>query len=160
MATDLSAPDVLLSVSNEIEAAAIVTALAEYDVDALSVGGYTSNFMTSAPGGVAVVVKLADFDRAKQSLTEIQEQQADIDWSNVDVTETPEDQTVTREAHSVRPSYSLVPMHFWWLVEGVGISACFITWLFTRELTPTLVYSSTVLAIAGLFLAMYPFARR
>ena len=87
MIPDPTHPETLLTVSTEIEAAAIVTALAEYDVEALTVGGYTSGFKAEAPGNVAVVVKLADFDRAKQALTKIQAEQTEIDWSKVDVTE-------------------------------------------------------------------------
>jgi hypothetical protein len=161
MTSDPNSPDVLLSVSSEIEAAAIVTALAEYDIKAISVGGYTSGFKAEAPGVVAIVVKLADFDRAKQALTEIRQQQAQIDWSKVDVTETPEEAHIAvPEAGSHASAQSSILGHVWWLVELIGVAICFIIWLFTRQLTPMLVYAVTALAILGLFLALSPFARR
>ena len=74
MTPDPQQPETLLSVPTEVEAAAIVTALAEYDVKAMAVGGYTSGFKAEAPGGVAVVVKHADIERAKQALAEIRQQ--------------------------------------------------------------------------------------
>lgn len=87
MAADPKGLEVLVSVSNEIEAAAIVTALAEYGVKATATGGYTSGFKAEAPGGVNVIVANADLDRARQALAEIQEKQDDIDWSKIDVGE-------------------------------------------------------------------------
>jgi len=158
MTRDPHNPEALLSVSNEIEAAAIVTALAEYDIKALAVGGHISGFKAEAPGNVAVVVKLADFDRAKQALTEIRQQQASIDWSNVDVMETPETAALAGEPASDRPSWRVGPTHFWWTVELLGIAVCLIVWLFTRELTPALVYAAAALALFGIFLALSPFA--
>jgi hypothetical protein len=160
MPSDPNSPDVLLSVSSEIEAAAIVTALAEYDIQAISVGGYTSGFKAEAPGVVAVVVKLAEFDCAKQALMEIREQQGQIDWSKVDVTETPEAHTIVQEAGSPASAPSSILGHVWWLVELLGVAICFIIWLFTRRLTPMLIYALTALALLGLFLALSPFARR
>ena len=47
-----------------------------------------------------------------------------------------------------------------WTVELLGIAICAIVWLFTRQLTPWLVYTLTALALIGLFLALSPFAAR
>lgn len=75
MTSDPNSPEVLLKVPTEFEAAAIVGALADHGVGALTTGGYTSGFQAEAPGNVAVVVKHVDIDRAKQVLAEIQSQQ-------------------------------------------------------------------------------------
>jgi hypothetical protein len=87
MTTDPENLKVLASVPNEIEAAAIVCALAEFDIMAQATGGYTSGFKVTAPGDVKVVVKQADLDRAKQALKEILKDQTEFDWSAVDVGE-------------------------------------------------------------------------
>ena len=42
MADQSSSPSPLLSVANEIEAAGIVTALAEYGIEASLIGGFTA----------------------------------------------------------------------------------------------------------------------
>jgi hypothetical protein len=160
MTPDPNRPDVLLSVSSEIEAAAIVTALAEYGVQALTVGGYISGFQAAAPGDVAIVVKLADFDRAKQALAEIRQQQSDIDWSKVDVMETPEEPLLAKQTAQGAPNGRLNASRLWWIVELLGIVVCFNIWLITRELTPLLIYTVAAFALAGLFLALSRFASR
>ena len=90
MTSDPNNPEVLLSVANEIEAGAIVTALAECGIEAFAAGGYTSGFKAEAPGSIALLVKRAELDRAKRVLVELQEEREEIDWSKVDVGETPE----------------------------------------------------------------------
>jgi hypothetical protein len=160
MTPDPNRPEVLLTVSTEIEAGAIVTALAECDIQALSIGGYTSGFKAEAPGSVAVVVKRADFDRAKQALAEIREQQSRIDWSKVDVTETLEAESDAEDIGSAAPAPPIVINHLWWILELLGIAICLVVWLFTRQLTPLLVYAATALALIGVLLALFPFAVR
>ena len=160
MASDPNRPEVLLAVSNEVEAVAIVTALAEYGVEAITVGGYTSGFKAEAPGLVAVVVRLADFDRAKQALTEIREQQGKIDWSNVDVAEKAETPAGADELAEGNPQWREASGHFWWTLELLGIAICLAIWLFTRQLTPLLVYAVTALALIGIFLALAPLPAR
>ena len=71
MTADPNRPEPLLSVRTEIEATAIVTALAGYGIEAFAVGGYTAGFRAEAPGNVQVLVKHANLDRAKQALGEI-----------------------------------------------------------------------------------------
>jgi len=85
MTTDPNSPEVLVSVPNDVEAAAIVTALAERGVRASTTGGYTAGFRAEAPGQISVVVRYADLDQAKLTLAEIEKDQAEIDWSQVDV---------------------------------------------------------------------------
>ncbi len=81
---------ILISVPTEIEAAAIVAALAQDDIRAVATGGLTSGFKAEAPGEVQVLVKRADAERAQQTLQEIRSAKNPIDWSQVDVGE-PED---------------------------------------------------------------------
>jgi hypothetical protein len=89
--TDQSdSPCALLSVANEIEAAGMATALAEYGIEASVTGGFTSGFKAEAPGSVQILVRRSDLDRAKLSVAEIRKDQGKIDWSTIDVGE-PED---------------------------------------------------------------------
>ncbi len=85
MTTDPNNPEVLVSVPSDVEAAAIVAALAERGVQASTTGGYTAGFRAEAPGQVSVVVRYADLDQAQLTLAEIKRDQAEIDWSQVDV---------------------------------------------------------------------------
>ena len=84
MAIDRTSPRVLLSVPSEMEAAAIVHALADRGILARTIGGWTSGLRTMAPGEVSVVVGEADLARAEQVLAEIRSGSAEIDWSTVD----------------------------------------------------------------------------
>jgi Putative prokaryotic signal transducing protein len=77
----------LIGVRHEAEAGILVAALAERGIRAVSSGSYTSGFRAEAPGDVSVLVEEMDLERAKAALKEIQEQSADIDWSQVDVGE-------------------------------------------------------------------------
>lgn len=90
MTDDPNNPTVLTEVPTEIEATSIATALASFEVEATTTGGYTSGFQTEAPGWVKVVVRQCDLQRAKVALDEIKKDMADFDWSQVDVGQ-PED---------------------------------------------------------------------
>lgn len=85
-----STPCLLLTVATEAEAAGIITALADYDVEAFATGGATAGFRAEAPGSVQVLVRAADLEKAQRALVEIEKDEATIDWSKVDVGE-PED---------------------------------------------------------------------
>jgi hypothetical protein len=85
MSADPNSPCKLLSVINEIEAASVASALAGYDIESTTVGGFTSGFKAEAPGSVQILVRRADLDRATRALAEIREDQGTIDWSTVDV---------------------------------------------------------------------------
>ena len=87
MTTDPNNPEVLVSVPSDVEAAAIVAALAARGVQASTTGGYTAGFRAEAPGQISVVVRRADLDQAKRSLVEIEQNQSEIDWSQEDVGE-------------------------------------------------------------------------
>ncbi len=84
MATDPMSPEVLVSLNNEMEAAAIINALADHGIRAKEIGSYTAGFKAEAPGQVSVVVAQADATRAQKVLAEIRRDFAEIDWSTVD----------------------------------------------------------------------------
>ena len=86
-----SSPGLLLSVATEAEAVSIVTALAEYGIEALMAGGVTAGFKAEAPGSVQILVRSADLEQAQQALAEIEKEEGDVDWSKVDVGK-PEDE--------------------------------------------------------------------
>ncbi|MGE5195172.1 MAG: putative signal transducing protein [Deltaproteobacteria bacterium] len=85
-------PEVLLTATNEFEAAAIIGALAEYEIEAFAVGAYTSGYVKTGQGlyNVDVVVRHSDADRARRALAEIRDARSEIDWSTVEVGETDE----------------------------------------------------------------------
>ena len=84
MAVDPMNPEVLVSVPDEMEAAEIVSILADNGIHARAVGGYTSGFRAEAPGEVSVVVGHADLSRAEDALSEFQKERPEIDWSKID----------------------------------------------------------------------------
>ena len=85
MTVQSNSPCELLSAANEVEAAGIVTALAEYDIEASVTGGFTSGLKAEAPGDIQILVRRSDLDRAKLALAEIRQDQGKIDWSTIDV---------------------------------------------------------------------------
>ena len=95
MTTDPNNPEVLTSVSSDVEAAAIVNALAERGIKASAVGGYTSGFRAEAPGDIRVVVRRANLDAATQALAELEQQGMDVDSSETDF-----DESDSEENHS------------------------------------------------------------
>ena len=87
MTADPNNPEVLTRVRSDIEAAAIVAALTARGIKASTTGSYTAGFRAEAPGDVHVVVRHEDLSGAKQMLAEIEQDQIDVDWSQVDVGE-------------------------------------------------------------------------
>ena len=87
MTTDPNNPEVLTRVPSDIEAAAIVTALAARGIEASTTGGYTAGFRAEAPGDVNVIVRNEQLDHARRVLAEFEQDQTDVDWSQVDVGE-------------------------------------------------------------------------
>lgn len=85
MTADPDAPEVVVAVPTDIEAATIVAALAARGVEASTTGGYTAGFRAEAPGEVQVIVKQSDLTRARLMLQQIRADNSDIDWSRVDV---------------------------------------------------------------------------
>ena len=79
--------EVLTSVATEPEAAMIIAALKQDDLDAVAEGVLTSALRAEAPGEVRILVRSLDMDRAKVVLNEFQQGPVDVDWSKVDLGE-------------------------------------------------------------------------
>jgi hypothetical protein len=88
MTIDPHTPELLTAVPSDIQAAAIVNALAERGIQATVTGSYTSGFRAEAPGWVSVVVRRMDLDLARQALAELKAGANDVDWSEIDVAAT------------------------------------------------------------------------
>lgn len=82
----------LTSVPTEAQAMIIVGALKEEGINCTATGGYTSGFKAEAPGWVQVMVSEADLPVARNTLQRLRKENAEIDWSKVDVG-LPEDET-------------------------------------------------------------------
>ena len=68
---DQNRPVVLTKVENETVAALIVAALEERGIDAETTGALTSGFRAEAPGGVQVIVRAVDRERAEEALNDL-----------------------------------------------------------------------------------------
>ena len=77
--------EVLVAGVTEPEAAFIVGALKERGVEAAAEEGSVPALGMLLPGGIRVVVREGDLDRAKEALADYREGVSDIDWTNVDV---------------------------------------------------------------------------
>jgi hypothetical protein len=75
---------VLLSVPNDVEAAAITTALEDQGISAKTTGAGTCSFRAGAPGDVKIWVREEDASRAKDLLETRQTEFAAVDWENVE----------------------------------------------------------------------------
>ena len=91
MTNDPNRPELLTAVPNDIEAAAIVNALADRGIQATVTGSYTSGFRTQAPGWVSIVVRRMDLDAARQAFVALKPDVGEVDWPEIDVDE-PSDQ--------------------------------------------------------------------
>jgi len=79
------------SVPTEYEAGIIVGGLEARGIRAIMTGVNTASFRAEAPGSVEVLVAEQDLAKAEAALEEVRAEQADIDWSQVDVGE-PDDE--------------------------------------------------------------------
>lgn len=88
MTDDPNDPEMLMSFADEAEAASIVTALAERDIEASATESAAAfPGALGLEGGVQVMVKHSDLERAKEALTEIRKEFSEIDWSTIDTGE-------------------------------------------------------------------------
>ena len=87
MTSESSDLEILVMVSNEVEAAVIVGALQEKGVHAVATGGYISGFKAEAPGDVKILVRHNEADEARRMLDQIRQEQSEVDWSEIDVGE-------------------------------------------------------------------------
>ncbi len=70
MASGSDEPVILASYANEAEAAVVVAALESRGIEAQTTGALTSGFRAEAPGGVQVLVRSGDVERAREVLRE------------------------------------------------------------------------------------------
>lgn len=83
--TESHTPVELATVTTDIEAGALVSALEAAGIKASSTGGYTAGFRAQAPGVIQIWVRQMDFQAARNALASIQRASNEIDWSKVDV---------------------------------------------------------------------------
>ncbi|MFO0790896.1 MAG: DUF2007 domain-containing protein [Pirellulales bacterium] len=84
-------PVLLTSAPHEWGAGVIVSALEDEGIKATMAGENTADFRVATPGWVEVYVAEKDRQRAMEILEKVQAENADIDWSQVDVG-TPEEE--------------------------------------------------------------------
>ena len=82
---DPDAPIEVASLADEFEATGVIAHLANHGIKAFPVGSFVSGFQVEAPRDVKVVVARKDVEVASQILAEINLEDNEVDWSNVDV---------------------------------------------------------------------------
>ena len=85
MSTQPESLKVVREASGDIEATNLRAALEEAGIECQSVGDYTAGFRTEVPGGLQILVKAADYERAQAVLAQFEAELAELDWSQVDV---------------------------------------------------------------------------
>jgi hypothetical protein len=80
-------PVLLTSAPHEWGAGVIVAALEEEGIKATMAGENTADFRVATPSWVQVYVAEKDLEAAREILDKVQAENADIDWSQVDVGE-------------------------------------------------------------------------
>jgi Putative prokaryotic signal transducing protein len=75
------------SAPNELEAGVIIAALADRGIKATMDGAATADFRVGVPGQVEILVAKEDLERARTVLQEDEDNEDDVDWSQVDVGE-------------------------------------------------------------------------
>jgi type III secretory pathway lipoprotein EscJ len=74
---DPKRPVLLTTVETEAEAALLMAALRDRGIEARATGQLTSGFRAEAPGGVRILVRQSDLDRAAEVLREFSPDQPD-----------------------------------------------------------------------------------
>lgn len=82
---------VAATAENELEAGVMVAALEEAGIKATMSGAATADFRVGIPSGVQVLVAQEDLARAQEVIREGEDDEEDVDWSQVDVGQ-PEDE--------------------------------------------------------------------
>lgn len=82
---------VVATAPNELEAGVMVAALEEAGIKSTMSGADTADFRVGVPGDVQILVAKEDEARAREVIRLGEENQEDVDWSQVDVGE-PEDE--------------------------------------------------------------------
>jgi hypothetical protein len=76
---------VAASAENELEAGVILAALEEAGIKATMSGAATAEFRVAVPGEVQILVAQEDLAAAQEVIQEGQDDEEDVDWSQVDV---------------------------------------------------------------------------
>ncbi|MEM1356000.1 MAG: DUF2007 domain-containing protein [Planctomycetota bacterium] len=84
----------LVFLPTEIEATALAQELTRAGIEAQASGLLTAGFRAEAPGQVKVLVHERDLARAKELLDDYLASKQEIDWSQVDVGEPEDDQSI------------------------------------------------------------------
>jgi hypothetical protein len=79
MANDPNGVAVLTTGPSEVQATLIIAALRQRGIPAWIIGEWTSGFRAEAPGGVWILVRQADFERAQVVLRTVKAQQPGTD---------------------------------------------------------------------------------
>ena len=87
IAADPNGPVTLARFNSEIEAVAVLAALAEIGIQGITTGSFTAGFITEAPGDISVIVRQSDLPKSLEVLAELQATKNNVDWSSVDVGE-------------------------------------------------------------------------
>lgn len=74
MSSDPNSPTVVYSAVNPIEAAAVATALEAEGIETTTTGSYTSAFQAEAPGGIQVVVRQSQAEKALAILQRLEDE--------------------------------------------------------------------------------------
>ena len=82
---------VAATAENELEAGVVVAALEEAGIKSTMSGAATADFRVGIPSGVQVLVAQEDFARAQEVIREGEDDEEDVDWSQIDVGQ-PEDE--------------------------------------------------------------------
>jgi hypothetical protein len=76
---------VAASAENELEAGVILAALEEAGIKATMSGASTAEFRVAVPGEVQILVAQEDLAAAQEVIQGGQDDEEDVDWSQVDV---------------------------------------------------------------------------
>lgn len=76
---------VVASAENELEAGVIVAALEEAGIKSTMSGAATAEFRVAVPGDVQILVAQEDEARAREVIQKGEDDEEDVDWSQVDV---------------------------------------------------------------------------
>jgi hypothetical protein len=76
---------VAASAENELEAGVMLAALEEAGIKATMSGAATAEFRVAVPGEVQILVAQEDLAAAQEVIQEGQDDEEDVDWSQVDV---------------------------------------------------------------------------
>lgn len=164
MVTDPSSPTVLVRVPSEFEARVIANALSSCSISARTTGAFTSQFKAEAPGQVAVIVPVAELEKARRALARIRREQSDLAWWQPEAAtfegDFPETCAEAQDSDSGDEESRLMLVDRpWWIVEILGVVICLFVWLISGEVS-YLAYAIVAVVFVGLVVRLSRYARR